>query len=127
MSPKPLDGVLRGQPDDFTHANNTSPLLRLAGELRNRIYMYALQADDGLEFHEGVDGHTPRFLARGLSNRDSQGDFNQLEWTCRQLYNETTGLEIKANRVHFISHEDSVGLADRVLDFVRNNAINKRG
>ncbi|KAH6883406.1 hypothetical protein BKA58DRAFT_36166 [Alternaria rosae] len=127
MSPTPLNDAHRGQPEDLTDANNASPLLRLPGELRNRIYTHALQADDGLEFDEGVDGHTPRFLGRRLSNRDSQGDFNQLKWACRQLYQETLGLEIQVNRVHFVSRGQCVGPGKLLVDFMRNCAASKRG
>jgi len=125
---------------NLTIANSTSPLLRLPGELRNRIYEYALQTDDddGLKFDSGVrsyegvssddgfDGHNiPRFIPYAVSRSDH---FNQLKLTCRQLYKETAGLELQVNRVHFMTHwSDKFGPGQLFLTFIRNCAATKRG
>ncbi|KAI4673151.1 uncharacterized protein J4E78_001658 [Alternaria triticimaculans] len=128
------------KPADPALANSASPLLRLPGELRNRIYEYALQTDDddGLKFDSGVrsyegvssddgfDGHNiPRFIPYGFSRLDH---FNELKFTCRQLYKETAGLELQVNRVHFMTHwSDKFGPGQLFLTFIRNCAATKRG
>ena len=128
-------------PAGATLADNTSPLLRLPGELRNRIYEYALQTDDDLKFDSGVrsyegvssddgfDGHDiPRFIPCGAYRSDCKDHLNQLKLTCRQLYKETAGLEVQVNRVHFMTHwSDKFGPGQLFLTFIRNCAANKRG
>ncbi|KAI4921074.1 uncharacterized protein J4E92_008059 [Alternaria infectoria] len=122
-------------------ANSTSPLLRLPGELRNRIYEYALQTDDELKFDSGVrsyegvssddgfDGHNiPRFIPCGAYRSECKDHVNQLKLTCRQLYKETAGLELQVNRVHFFTHwSDKFGPGQLFLTFIRNCAATKRG
>jgi len=127
-----------------TIANSTFPLLRLPGELRNRIYEYALQTDDdddGLKFDSGVrsyegvsrddgfDGHNiPRFIPYGVSRSNCKDHLNQLKLTCRQLYKETAGLELQVNRVQFLTHwSDKFGPGQLFLTFIRSCAANKRG
>ncbi|KAF1831075.1 hypothetical protein BDW02DRAFT_70361 [Decorospora gaudefroyi] len=73
-----------------------SPFLRLPAELRNRIYELVLTstekrlrfADDGPCGKPRIYEPFPRFSKR---------DFNQLKYVCRELYQETAGLEAKFN------------------------------
>jgi len=74
-----------------------SRLLRLPGELRNRIYKYALAADQILQYFE------PKGREKGrLIEPNADSDFNQMKYACRQLYSETAGLEIKYSSVGFL-------------------------
>jgi len=139
MPPIPPNDAPQCELADPTIANSTSPLLRLPGELRNRIYEYALQTndDDGLKFDSGVrsssddgfDGHNiPRFIPYGVSRSDCKDHLNQLKLTCRQLYKDTAGLELQVNRVHFVTHCSYIPGPGRLfLTFIRNCAANKRG
>ncbi|KAF1848609.1 uncharacterized protein K460DRAFT_403891 [Cucurbitaria berberidis CBS 394.84] len=99
-----------------------SPLLRLCGEIRNRIFEYALTSSTPL--HHSLDTQTPRFavtmvpvpqfllnisqhpilieenVLRDLNLRQHP-EFNQLKYVNKQLYAETAGLEIQYNTILF--------------------------
>ncbi len=78
-----------------------SPLLRLPGEIRNRIYEYALTSPKKLYFSatdEALKLRPAMSLWSGVSP-----EFNQLKYTCYQLYKETAGVEVQFNTVVFKS------------------------
>ncbi|KAI4953366.1 hypothetical protein J4E86_006909 [Alternaria arbusti] len=70
-------------------------LLDLPRELRNIIYEYALTEEDGLLVQEWPTMH-PKAAGAKYGT-----DANQLKFTCRQLYTETTGLGLRYNKVTF--------------------------
>ena len=70
-------------------------LLDLPQELRDMIYEYALTEDDGLVVQRWPAMH---LKAAGATYRT---DPNQLKFTCRQLYAETTGLSLRYNELIF--------------------------
>ncbi|KAJ4375012.1 hypothetical protein N0V83_002091 [Neocucurbitaria cava] len=95
-------------------------LLTLPGELRNRIYRYALSCDTLKVILPWEDKPKPRpsfnsrlrppFKSRSavskLTLMDAAVDdiwgvveFNQLKFACRQLYAETAGLELQFNNI----------------------------
>ncbi len=78
-----------------------SPLLRLPGEIRNRIYEYALAADDNKISAKpcGLDSKNVQIHLYLPENENI--DFNLLKFVCRQLYKETAGIEAKFNTVYF--------------------------
>ncbi|KAF2877754.1 hypothetical protein BDV95DRAFT_588790 [Massariosphaeria phaeospora] len=97
------------------HPSQTAPsLLTLPGEIRNRIYEFALHNPEGLthttqivKIREPQSGKKkalikPLFhafihpLSPGADNRPAV-EYNQLKYVCRQLYAETAGLELKLN------------------------------
>jgi hypothetical protein len=78
---------------------SSSPLLRLPGELRNRIYAYALTAGGGLDLVWTRDRPSPQLLASEVTEDNACDDWNQLKYICHQLYNETAGLEADFNLV----------------------------
>jgi hypothetical protein len=84
-----------------------SPLLRLPGELHNRIYDFALSADEPLFFKQGTRYTRSVFIEVTDKEDDAQNsrngleEFNQLKFVCRQLYAETACLELKASSVSF--------------------------
>jgi hypothetical protein len=77
-----------------------SPLLHLPGEIRNRIYGYALTSSAELHYRGGDSSLSgliyKEIFADGLVATQS---FNQLKNTCRQLRAETTDLELQHNDI----------------------------
>lgn len=98
-------------------------LLGIPGEIRNRICYFALSTDSG-SVHlldqrgdfEDAGGHTVN------------PGYNQLKYTCRQLYNETSDLELKYNEVSFrakMGPNWSQGL-DRLLAILESHPISHK-
>ncbi|CAO2654138.1 Nn.00g108710.m01.CDS01 [Neocucurbitaria sp. VM-36] len=104
---------------------NQPTLLTLPGEIRNRIYRYALACDKLkviLPFVDNAELPVPwkfRSKVQRLILVDATVDdvpniveFNQLKFTCRHFYTETAGLELKYNNI-FVTRrwtfEDEVG------------------
>jgi hypothetical protein len=94
-----------------------SPLLCLPGELRNRIYSYALEHPQGyIRYHE-ISGYS--LLARPSVRKSNfvgnfsgfykgeDEDFNQLKFVCRQIYIETACLELRFNYINFCGDFES--------------------
>jgi hypothetical protein len=77
------------------------PFFRLPGELRNRVYEYALTTDKTLRFIGENSGEKPKLLEP--DSRHTNGEYNQLKYTCRKLYQETAGLEAKFNKIEIVS------------------------
>ncbi|KAI4953036.1 hypothetical protein J4E86_006575 [Alternaria arbusti] len=80
-----------------------SPLLKLPGELRNKIYELALSSPSPLYLHSP---EAPRQVVRHSENLGALGtpspvkryvEFNMLKYVNRQLYSETAGLDFKYN------------------------------
>jgi hypothetical protein len=92
--------------------SSTSPLLLLPGELRNCIYEYAFATESEIEY---IADPRPQFVPRG---DDTTFELNQLRYTCRQLYEETAGLEVKVNQVYFVGKQYNSGPAERFLEFI---------
>ncbi|KAF2195692.1 hypothetical protein K469DRAFT_758459 [Zopfia rhizophila CBS 207.26] len=67
-------------------------LLQLLGEIRNKIYAYALSESDGLFCRNGKDG-PPKLYAAHTATQES----NQLKYVCRRMYWETKGLGLQYN------------------------------
>ena len=89
------------------NTQSSSPLLRLPGELRNRIYEDALASDEIIAFHEDVPKLSPYFTDR---LRDRVNDFNQIKYVCHQLYWETAGTEVQNNNLLFYRAEPFTNL-----------------
>jgi hypothetical protein len=77
------------------------PFFRLPGELRNRVYEYALTTNKTLRFIGANSGEKPKLLEP--DSRHANGEYNQLKYTCRQWYQETAGLEAKFNKIEIVS------------------------
>ncbi|KAF2115344.1 hypothetical protein BDV96DRAFT_575321 [Lophiotrema nucula] len=97
-----------------------SPLLRLPGELRNRIYEYTTFEPHGLFYGTSAIGKPTLF-----SNFERTHECNQLKYACRQLYAETKGLGLGCGMITFAFNTSStlVGSSARsvvelFLDFV---------
>ncbi|KAI4607599.1 hypothetical protein J4E83_009496 [Alternaria metachromatica] len=80
-----------------------SPLLKLPGELRNKIYELVLTSPSPLYLHSP---EAPRQVVRHSENLGALGtpspvkryvEFNMLKYVNRQLYSETAGLDFKYN------------------------------
>jgi hypothetical protein len=75
---------------------NSSPLLRLPGELRNKIYEYALSSQTPLLLNSDTGG----LPAQLLSDIDGfTQEFNQIKYVSKQLYAETAHTEMKYNDI----------------------------
>jgi hypothetical protein len=120
--------VARGSPTSTPHTKTISPLLKLPSELRNHIYQLVLSSERILQFESWEtspayitevvaaaksdaprvhkDHPPPHFVECGRGIRLA-GGFNQLKYSCHQLYNETAGLEVKFNCVTFFDCSDS--------------------
>lgn len=69
-------------------------LLGVPGEIRNKIHEYALGTNSGTVYLLNACG-------RPRARYPTVKGHNQLKYTCRQLYNETAGLELKYNDFNF--------------------------
>jgi hypothetical protein len=74
-------------------------LLSLPGELRNQIYEYALTDENDLQCLVPVA--TTSSLRLVSPSKSTFRDFNELQYVCKQLYKETSGLELQYNTVVF--------------------------
>lgn len=90
-----------------------SRLLRLPGELRNRIYRYTLTSDRPLTFVESIRPEKDRlaFFIHGTFV-----EFNQSKYVCRQLYTETAGLELKYSPITFFGNSQLTRLPARLFN-----------
>jgi hypothetical protein len=110
-----------------------SRLLSLPGELRNRVYDFALSTCDGLDFSEDdqsvgwfcipemhIEAHRNMYdtragasassLSRPITMRTVNGGriiANQLQFVCKQLRRETKALEIVKNTIQFSALEST--------------------
>lgn len=92
------------------------PLLRIPGEIRNRIYEFALASPDGLYYNRTIEFESWKPVLYTLKNEekpvlytlqnedwsdpetskhriDNVWEYNQLKYVNRQLYTETAGIE----------------------------------
>jgi hypothetical protein len=91
-------------------------LLSLPGELRNQIYEYALTDENDLQCLVPVASSSLRLVSLSKSIFP---DFNELQYVCKQLYKETSGLELQYNTVVFYGDfPDERGPGAMFLDFV---------
>jgi len=89
----------------------SSPLLRLPGEIRNKIFQYVLTSSAPLHHCQSwdvVSSHNLKiFRHHSFEEETAPGDtrprpfFNSVKFVCRQLYAETAGLELKFNTLLF--------------------------
>jgi len=92
---------------------------RLSGELRNEIYEYALTAEDGTDIKV-----YEKDVLEVYSNSDgkrSSRPLNQLKYVCRQLQQETTGLELRLNVLCSTTTRDS-RLSPPIMQFLRTRS-----
>jgi hypothetical protein len=89
--------------DCSTQRNTTeSPLLRLPGELRNRIYGYVFDVDS-IRVRESPSDLVTATVVDTTSSASTRVpdypliDMHSLTWTCRLLYNETKLLPYQFN------------------------------
>jgi hypothetical protein len=79
-----------------------SPLLRLPGEIRNRIYEYVLSdAEVACRPHQMHHGFAVYRLHRFRDNVIARQEVNEMKYACRQLYHETWGLGLTWNPITF--------------------------
>jgi hypothetical protein len=80
----------------FLQNQEASPLLQLPGEIRNKIYQYALGGH-----HIYLNEHQPSFkrlIIRGVDGKQtSKGDLFALGYTCRQTHSESAILLFSLN------------------------------
>jgi hypothetical protein len=96
-----------------------SRLLQLPGELRNKVFEYALTLDDGVCYREDNLGvgwlchhpqqsdpdtneHAPTPTAAARVTVNGHVVANQLQFVCHQLRNESRGLVIRYNDIHIL-------------------------
>jgi hypothetical protein len=122
-------------PVSLQYEPSISPLLKLPGELRNRIYQLALTTSKGIH----LDPSNPtQFLDADVDVTMAYEDrrpVNLLKFTCRQLYQETAGIEVKFNRVEYSGYHQSLlelhgpnrspGPAQAFNDFLSNCTATK--
>src|SRR5262245_18329198 len=113
-----------------SNMTTSSPLLALAGEIRNNIYDYALTEPHPITHYVTPSGHSRFLRCDAVLDTDKSyliGDFfdlerhaqfimqvegvaaqecNQLKYVCRQLRYETLGYELKCNDISFIQPND---------------------
>ncbi|KAF1978826.1 hypothetical protein BU23DRAFT_563717 [Bimuria novae-zelandiae CBS 107.79] len=92
-------------PDDTCH------FWRIPQGLRDMIYEYALTDSDGL-FYRFTRADADANIFRMVASREAAADptameSNQLKYVCRQLHNETAGLEIGFNDLTFYRTNDT--------------------
>ncbi|KAF1840347.1 uncharacterized protein K460DRAFT_410938 [Cucurbitaria berberidis CBS 394.84] len=88
------------------------PFLTLPAELRNRIYLYALTAPDGIKVRWRRSNSRWKKKPVMFTNSDKEEEvcpINQLQYVNRQLHKETAGLELQYNRVIFDGYPGSNG------------------
>jgi hypothetical protein len=105
--------------DEGSVSSQKSPLLELPGELRNKIYEYALTEDTTTDDHDttwfritpGIHAVPGTYVYPGIirvpidqdrsnirvgpSMVGQDGEVNQLKYVCRQLRGETKCLEVR--------------------------------
>lgn len=105
--PVSTGNFLRELQERTTAQQPQSPLLRLPGELRNKIYELALSADEPLLFKRGslyersIFRDVTKCGTETIVSRNGSQDFNQLKFVCCQLYAEAACLELRAGGIHF--------------------------
>ncbi|PSN61507.1 hypothetical protein BS50DRAFT_680913 [Corynespora cassiicola Philippines] len=108
-------------------SSNAQPFrfLDLPGEIRNRIYEYALASDSGqldyrITLHLRFQDYN-RLKETAVAKKENlimrkrsiipapmhgKIEFNRLEYVCKQLHKETAGIELKYNEVVFTTWAD---------------------
>lgn len=83
-------------------ADGTCYLLGMPKELRDIITEYALTFPENLYYSKKPDS-SPKVYCDYTATFEA----NQLKYTCRQLYCETAGQEVKFNTIKFVDDSDS--------------------
>jgi hypothetical protein len=104
---------------------NNPPFFRLPGELRNRIYEYALTTDKTLRFIDGRRGEGSMLLEP--NSRHAHGEHNQIKYACHQLYQETAGLEAKFNKVEILRRRSPDAGTARIFRSFLARTTHKKG
>ncbi|KAF2478368.1 uncharacterized protein BDR25DRAFT_188913, partial [Lindgomyces ingoldianus] len=80
-----------------------SALLQLPGEIRNKIYEFALYEPAGIQYRYWTNRthKKPIFFVDQKTSTEPQ-EFNQLKYVCGKLHTETAGIEIKFNNLIFL-------------------------
>ncbi|KAF2445927.1 hypothetical protein P171DRAFT_484584 [Karstenula rhodostoma CBS 690.94] len=100
---------------EATVANSSSRLLSLPGELRNKIFKYALTADDGIIYAYHFLGADHLYLYPRRPGHQTEGDltrfsgpvlFNRLKHVCKQIQEEVKDVELKYNTVDYPYYAD---------------------
>lgn len=131
MSAREADSKKRMSTEGDTRlADYLPPLLRLPGELRNKIFKIALTAASPLCHRPPVTIYDPvspstsahhRLVEERLINTQGSDakclrpDFNSLKFVSKQLYMETAGLEVQTSAILFSSGRSSPYFADPQL------------
>lgn len=85
------------QVDQVNQAVQTSRLLTLPAELRNRVYIFALMTDNGLIGHGNRSSLDLVVVTHNV--RLSRQTFNKINFVCKQLWAESRMLELIYNTV----------------------------
>ncbi|KAF1972085.1 hypothetical protein BU23DRAFT_555341 [Bimuria novae-zelandiae CBS 107.79] len=93
----------------------TSPFLSLPAELRNIIVAHALTwPTRTLQYNTLASSKHGKPIFEAVPGRE----FNQLKYTCKQLYAETAGLEVRYNALRFELPEDDAYTLARIQNSV---------
>ncbi|KAF3010960.1 hypothetical protein E8E13_010437 [Curvularia kusanoi] len=90
-----------------------SAFLQLPGEIRNRIYEYALTSSSRIQYLDNEGSARQKSIFYEGSELLKQPiskvppEFNQLKYVNRQLHHETVTLELKYNSVAFLDAQDA--------------------
>jgi hypothetical protein len=99
-----------------------SPLLRLPAELRNTIYELVPTAPRPLYYRKPEDGRKSCLYLRAGSQQQTHVEphmeYNQLKYVSKQLYGETTGLELKYNDVVLYATSFLADIAEELMEWL---------
>jgi hypothetical protein len=112
--------------DTSTPPNGASLLLSLPIELRDEIYQHALTFMEGL-FATSMKVATyldPVIFCRKGKIKEKE-EYNQIKYVCRQLYNETSGLGLSWNSLHFRDSLKEFAFRNRDLSIIDDHLFGR--
>ena len=96
---------------------STNAFLSLPAELRNQIIAYALTSSTStLQYNSPLSLRQSKPVFEDI--HDPGREFNQLKYVCKQLYDETAGLEVRYNALRFELPEDDAYTLARIQNVV---------
>jgi hypothetical protein len=113
----------------FRMSCSTSPFLSLPGELRNRIYNLVLAAPLALLHREPKDSERAFLIDSTIastSETDQKIEFNQLKYVSKQLYDETSDLELGLIDIIVCATSSERRAADQLVRWISNFSTTKQ-